>query len=127
LLAKRLKEAQSIAQSALDIVLKIKDRGSQAWIWRVLAQIEENCDSPDYERAKFYYEQSLELATELGMRPVIAHCRDNLGHLYLRLEKLQEAWRELSAAVQLYRSLEMTLWLPAAESSLANINKQGLM
>jgi hypothetical protein len=93
----------------------------------LLAQVEENSDSPDYGRAQSYYEQSLELATELRMRPVVAHCRDNLGHLYLRLGKVHDAWREISAAVQLYQSLEMTLWLPAAENSLANINQKRLM
>ncbi|MEX0803653.1 MAG: tetratricopeptide repeat protein, partial [Candidatus Binatia bacterium] len=124
--ANRVKEAQSIAQNAFDIVRKVKDRGGQAWILRLLAQIEANSYFQDYERAKFYYEQSLELATELGMRPVQAHCHDDLGHLYLRMEKYREAWRELSAAIELYQNLEMVLWLPAAENTLTNLNKEGL-
>jgi class 3 adenylate cyclase/tetratricopeptide (TPR) repeat protein len=125
--ANRIKEAQSIAQNAFDVVRKVKDRGGQAWILRLLAQIEANCDSPDYERARSYYEQSLELATELGMRPVQAHCHDDLGHLYFKMEKYREAWRELSTAIEFYQNLEMTFWLPAAETSLAKINKQRLM
>ena len=125
--ANRINEAQSIAQNAFDIVRKVKDRGGQAWILRLLAQIEAKCESPDYERAKFYYQESLELATELGMRPVQAHCHNDLGQLYFKLEEYRAAWRELSTAIEFYRNLEMTFWLPAAETSFANIDKQSLM
>ena len=125
--ANRINEAQSIAQNAFDIVRKVKDRGGQAWILRLLAQIEAKCESPDYERAKCYYQESLEFATELGMRPVQAHCHNDLGQLYFKLEKYRAAWRELSTAIEFYRNLEMTFWLPAAETSLANIDKQSLM
>ena len=35
--------------------------------------------------------------------------------------RLEEAHTELSTAVDLYRAMEMTLWLPQAEAALAEV------
>lgn len=59
------------------------------------------------------------LAEELGMRPLQAHCHRDLGILYLKTERLQQAQAELSAAIALYRTMDMTFWLPQAEAALA--------
>jgi hypothetical protein len=53
------------------------------------------------------------------MRPLQAHCHRCLGGLYLKSGRLGEARAELSAAIELYRAMEMTFWLPEAESALA--------
>jgi Flp pilus assembly protein TadD len=50
-----------------------------------------------------------------GMRPLVAHCHFGLGKLYLKRGRQEQARTELSAAVELYRAMEMTFWLPQAE------------
>src|SRR5262249_45766891 len=57
----------------------------------------------------------------LGMRPLQAHCRRGLGTLYLKIEQPEQACDELSAAIDLYRAMDMTFWLPPAEAALAQI------
>jgi hypothetical protein len=68
-----------------------------------------------------YYRQSLALADELGMRPLIAHCHLGLGTLSLKIGRLEEARTELAAAIDLYRAMEMIFWLPQAEAALAEV------
>jgi hypothetical protein len=39
--------------------------------------------------------------------------------LYAKLDRREQARTELSAAIELYRAMEMTFWLPRAEVALA--------
>ena len=71
--------------------------------------------------AEAYYRQALALADELGMRPLAAHCHLGLGTLYTKISRFEQARRELSTAMALYRAMEMTFWLPQAEAALAQV------
>jgi hypothetical protein len=55
------------------------------------------------------------------MRPLVAHCHRGLGTLYARRGRHEQARSELSAAIDLYRAMEMTFWLPQAEAALAQV------
>ena len=72
-------------------------------------------------QAEAYYRQALALADELGMRPLQAHCHLGLGTLYAKSGQPAQARAELSAALDLYRAMEMTFWLPQAEAALAQV------
>jgi Flp pilus assembly protein TadD len=75
--------------------------------------------SPEVESAAGHYRQALALAEELGMRPLQAHCHRGLGTLYLKLGQPEQARIELTTAIELYRAMDMTFWLPQAEAVLA--------
>jgi Flp pilus assembly protein TadD len=55
------------------------------------------------------------------MRPLQAHCHLGLGALYAKGGQREQARAELSAAIELYRAMEMTFWLPQAEAALARV------
>ena len=55
------------------------------------------------------------------MRPLVAHCHLGLGNLYAKIGRGAEARAALSAAIELYRAMEMTFWLPQAEAALAQV------
>jgi Flp pilus assembly protein TadD len=55
------------------------------------------------------------------MRPLQAHCYLGLGTLYTKIGRREQARAELSAAIELYRAMEMTFWLPRAEAALAQV------
>ena len=76
---------------------------------------------PDVVQAEAHYQQALALAEELGMRPLQAHCHHGLGTLYARSGQREQARTALSTAIELYRAMEMTLWLPQAEAALAQV------
>jgi hypothetical protein len=75
----------------------------------------------EYDQAATYHRQALALAEELDMRPLVAHYHLGLGKLYAGVARRVEARVELSAAVELYRAMEMTFWLPQAETALAQV------
>jgi hypothetical protein len=52
------------------------------------------------------------------MRPLQAHCQLGLGKLYAKAGRRTEAHAVLSAAVELYRAMDMAFWLPEAEMAL---------
>jgi Flp pilus assembly protein TadD len=48
----------------------------------------------------------------------VAHCYFGLGTLYARIGRPEQARTALSTAVELYRTMEMTFWLPQVEAVL---------
>ena len=54
------------------------------------------------------------------MRPLQAHCHLGLGQLQSRTGRREEARAKLSMALELYRAMEMSLWLPQAEALLSS-------
>jgi predicted protein tyrosine phosphatase len=73
------------------------------------------------EPAEAHYRQALALAEELGMRPLVAHCHHGLGRLCSQTGRGEEASVALSTAIDLYRAMDMTFWLPQAEAALAQV------
>ncbi len=67
------------------------------------------------------YGAAMPLADELGMRPLQAHCHCGLGTLYATTGQPEHARAELSIAIELYRTMEMSFWLPQAEAALARV------
>jgi hypothetical protein len=53
------------------------------------------------------------------MRPLQAHSHRGLGILYIKVGWREQAREELSAAIALYRAMEMQFWLTRAEAALA--------
>ncbi len=121
LLAGRLEEAHTLAEHALTLARERQERGYQAYALRLLGEIAAYSVPPEAERAETYCHQALALADELGMRPLLAHCHCGLGTLYTRIGQQQQARAELSAAMELYRAMDMTFWLPQAEATLAQM------
>jgi hypothetical protein len=55
------------------------------------------------------------------MRPLQAHCHRGLGTLYAAAGQREQAYTELSTAIELYQAMEMTFWLPETEAALAQV------
>jgi len=55
------------------------------------------------------------------MRPLPAHCHHGLGTLYSQTGCAALARTALATAIELYRAMDMTFWLPAAEAMLAQV------
>jgi tetratricopeptide (TPR) repeat protein len=121
LLAGNLEEASTLAERALALSRTHKARGNEAWSLRLLGEIALHGHPSDITQAETYYQQALALANELGMRPLQAHCHHGLGRLYCQIGRCEPARAELSTAIELYRAMEMTFWLPQGEATLAQV------
>jgi hypothetical protein len=86
-----------------------------------VSEIAAQHDRPHANKAVSGYCEALALAEELGMRPLQAHCHRGLGALYATIGRGEQARAELSVAIELYRAMDMTFWLPQAEAALAEV------
>ena len=107
---------------ALDLAREHQERGDEAYALRLLGDIQAQRDPPEAEQAEAHYRQALALAEELGMRPLQAHCHRGLGTLYATTGQREQARAELSTAIEMYRAMEMTFWLPETEAALAQVD-----
>jgi len=121
LLVGRVDEASTLAGRLLDLSRTHIGRGHQAHAYRLLGEVAMHRDPPDVDQAAAYYRQALALAEEIGMCPLQAHCHRGLGTLYTKIGRPEQARVDLSAAIALYRAMEMHFWLPQAETALAQV------
>jgi tetratricopeptide (TPR) repeat protein len=117
----RVEEAHTLAWQALELSRSHPGRGYHAHAGRLLGDVAMHREPPDVVLADTYYRQALALAEELGMRPLQAHCHRGLGTLYAATGQREQARTALSAAIALYRAMEMTFWLPQAEATLTQV------
>ena len=94
-------------------------RADEALALHQLGVVQAHADPPDVAQAEAHYQQALALAEELGMRPLQAHCHHGLGRLYHQTGRAEQARAALSTAIDLYRAMDMTFWLPQAEAARA--------
>jgi tetratricopeptide (TPR) repeat protein len=121
LLSGRMEEASAHALQALVFSEAHKTRGDQAHALCLLGKIAMHRDPPEIETGETHCQQALALAEELGMRPLQAHCHRGLGTLYRQTGQIEQARAELSTAIEMYRHMEMTFWLPETEAALAAV------
>jgi tetratricopeptide (TPR) repeat protein len=111
-----------MARRALALARTHKEQGHEAYALRLLGEIHAHQGPSEIEQAEHCYLQALALAEELGMRPLIAHCHLGLGTLYSKEGQRAQAHVELTDAIELFRAMEMTFWLPRAEAELAKVD-----
>ena len=121
MLAGHLEEAHALAEHALALTRERQQRGLQAYALRLLGDIAAQREPLERQQAEAHYQQALALAEELGMRPLQAHCHHGLGMLYTKTGQQEQARAELSTAMEMYRTMEMTFWLPQVEAALAQV------
>ena len=103
--------ATETASRALKLADKREERGSEAWAMLVMAGINDTAER--FEEAEQWYRRALQQASNLSMRPLVAHCHKGLANSYLRLGNEKEAQLENKTALEIYRSVGMTYWLPS--------------
>jgi tetratricopeptide (TPR) repeat protein len=118
LLANRVEEARASADRAVTLARERGERGNEAWSLRLLGDIAAHHDPPEAETAEARYGEAMALATELGMRPLVAHCHLGLGKLYRRTGKQEQAHENLTTATTMYRDMGMGFYLAQAEAEL---------
>jgi class 3 adenylate cyclase/tetratricopeptide (TPR) repeat protein len=110
-------QAAGQATEALNCARRQRERGCEAWALHLLGDIQAR-DERGVKSAADYYQEATTLASELGMRPLVAHCHLGLGRLYQRTGKREQAREHLMTATTMYREMDMRSWLVQAEADL---------
>ena len=97
------------------------ERGNEVGILRLLAEISASEAPQALEPAVSFYERAKALASELEMRPLVAHCHLGLAKLFRRTGKREQAHDHLATAATMYRELEMRFWLEKVEAEMREL------
>ena len=122
MLTGRLEEAHALAEQALVLARAHQEHGNEAYALRLLGEIAARRELWQSSRPRFTINKPLPWPGSWSMRPLVAHCHLGLGTLYARIG-LSERARTANCppAVELYRTMGMTFWLPQAEMALAQV------
>ena len=123
LLADQVEDARACADRAVMLARERGERGHEAWALRLLGEIASHHDPPDVAAAEAHYGAAMALASELGMRPLVAHCHLGLGKLYRRTGDRAKAEEHLTTAATMYREMDMGFWLEKAEAELGGVER----
>lgn len=122
LVAGRFADAGAVAARAREFARAHKERGHEAWCLRLLGEIVVAGDQPDVGAAEAQYQAAMTLASQLGMRPLVARCRLGLGVLHNRVGHIGQARQHLTIAADMLRSMHMTYWLSRTEKVLGPLS-----
>src|SRR5262249_49323592 len=106
LFCERLAEAAQRADEAVALTRACQQRGWEAWALRLRGAVCAFQNGGSGE-AKEAYQHALSLATELGMRPLAAHCHLGLGRLPAKVGESEDMAANLARAMALYREMDM--------------------
>jgi predicted ATPase len=110
-LSGRVDQARLTARRAFELADRSQQRGKRAHSLRSLGGSYAAGTTDELLNAETSYHEALELAIELGMQPLEAHCHFGLGQLYRRLDQPERSDAEFALARELYLKLGMTFWL----------------
>jgi tetratricopeptide (TPR) repeat protein len=114
LAAGRLTEARTEIDRALALVERRKALGHRPLLLRLQAELVSRSEKGTAVETVSSWDDAMRAATELRMRPLVAHCHLGLGKLYRRTGKREQAHEHLTTAITMYREMDMRLWLEKA-------------
>jgi hypothetical protein len=121
-----VENARTCADRTLTLARKRGERGYEAWSLRLMGDIAASHHGrPDVETATACYDAAMTLASELEMRPLLAHCHFGLGRRYRRRYKREQAQAHLTSATAMYGQMEMRFWLEQAQAELRDLRSMG--
>jgi tetratricopeptide (TPR) repeat protein len=121
----RIAAAREQAEHVLALARAEKQRSWEAWSLKVHGDVDAQAvtkvEQSGAEQAADAYRRALALATELGMRPLVAHCHIGLARLYRQAMNREQALVHLTHATRLYREMGMQFWLQQADREMREL------
>ena len=122
LLAGRHENAHVSAQQGFELARRYHEKGPEAWSLYLIAASLAQLQPADGQEIREGYHAAAGLAEDLGMRPLVAHCRLGLGRVHAKRGDSITARDELQKALSMYREMEMQHWLKQAEAELVSLS-----
>jgi class 3 adenylate cyclase/tetratricopeptide (TPR) repeat protein len=116
LAADRLDVARATAEAVRTRAHAQGKRDREAQVLHMLGEVARR--EGDHRLAGNSLGMALALASELRMRPLVAHCHLGLGKLYRQTGNRAKAAEHLTTTTTMYREMDMGFWLEKAEAEL---------
>jgi hypothetical protein len=111
-------QAHCLAVKAHTLSCERKQRGNEAYALKMLGEVAAHLHPAEAVMAETYYRQAMALAGEIGMRPLVAHCRLGLSKLHRNRGDRGQAQEHLTKAMAMYREMDMAYWLQRAVAEM---------
>lgn len=111
--------ALTLADEALERAQALGEAGFEGWALRLKAEVALSSDNPDLNVAHAYFERAMEVARELGMRPLEARSGLGLGQVHRLAGRKDQARSFLTSAIEQFQGIGMELWCGSAERELS--------
>jgi class 3 adenylate cyclase/tetratricopeptide (TPR) repeat protein len=121
LMAGRPAEAHRAVDRAIELALAYGERGYEAEALHTRACVMAAMAGADSQPAAAQYERALEVATELGMLPLVGRCCLGLGRLGAASGDRARAQVHLRRAITLFRDMRLHGWLAEAEGAAGSV------
>ncbi|MFL6581450.1 MAG: ATP-binding protein [Burkholderiales bacterium] len=118
LIAGELAKAIELMEQALELAQLHGEHGWVAWEHHVLGLARMSEGGASIEKAHTLFEQAIEEARTLQLRPLLARSELALGELRRRTGQKDSARQNLNNAVSLLKEMQMPIWLQKAEIEL---------
>jgi tetratricopeptide (TPR) repeat protein len=113
-------EARAQANQAVALARTHQERGWESWGLKLLGATYAH-EPTEPEQAGDAYRRALALATELGMRPLVAHCHFGFGKLYRHTNEHKQAREHLTTATTMYREMNMQFWVEQCDVEIGRV------
>jgi class 3 adenylate cyclase/tetratricopeptide (TPR) repeat protein len=120
LLAGDADQAAQLTERALGAAQAHGELGHAAWALRLAAELRAGEPGAD-PQAGVLYESALTLATDLGMRPLQAHCERGLGLWHRVRGETAAARGHLETSVRLFGALGAERWMAPTQEALTSL------
>jgi tetratricopeptide (TPR) repeat protein len=118
--AGRLDEAEDAARRALAMAREKTERGHEAYALHLLGEVMAR-RAPEDPGGDTALRLAFELAQELSMRPLLAHCQVSRARVECRAGRTARARQLFDAGVEAFRELDMPFWLEQTEAEARSL------
>ncbi len=113
--------AVALADRALTLARDRGQRAYEGWALRLVAELASSDDAREPDIAEARWHEAMAIATDLEMRPLVAHCHAGLGQLRRRAGRHELGRQHLTTATTMYREMDMRFWLEQAETEMREL------
>ena len=115
--------AREMARHALDLAGSHKERGHQAWAWRLLGDLASRRGAPALAEAEAHYREALGIAEELRMQPVVAHAKLGLGRVMRLAGDRARAEEYVVTAFMSFRGMDVPYWVKKCGAEMMQLGE----
>ncbi len=123
LLAGQVSAARQWAEAALQHARSHGERGHEAIALRLLGDVNAREGAAGLGRAEPLYEEALDRANTLEMKPLAALCHLSLGAVLQQRNHVEPAGMHLGQAVEMLQQMDMRFWLGSATEQLGQLRE----
>ena len=114
-------KANSTIENMLDIAKKLDRDDLKVMMLRLMGNVAVVSGSSDDASIEKIYRDAIKMASEIKLKPHLAHCHLDLSKFYIKCERIDEAKNELNLAIGFFGEMKMDYWKEKGSALLTSL------